>query len=175
MRSVIESLLLLARAEGNQLAIDCRQTDLSRVMSECWESFQPRASERGLRVELNCPNQLIVQTDPDKLRLVFNNLLDNAVSYCNPNGIVRIDQRVITDGIVIKISNSSPPLSPLEVSRLFDRFWRADASRSETGLHCGLGLALCQRLVTLLGGQISAEALEGMFIIRLFVPSSAEE
>ena len=136
MRGVIESLLLLARADAGQLVVESRPAELCGLIRECWNMFQSRAAERQIRSQINLPDHCQIDSDTDKLRIVLNNLLDNAVSYCDAGGTIQIDLRSRMNEQVIEFSNTGSRLVPEEAAKVFDRFWRADAARSQTGLHC---------------------------------------
>ena len=101
---------------------------------------------------------------------MFSNLFDNAVSYVPDHGTVTIS----TDGagaqISVGVANTGSTLASEQVAQVFDRFWRGDRSRA-IGLHCGLGLSLCQRIITLLGGTIAAtSSVGGTFAVAVTLP-----
>jgi two-component system, OmpR family, heavy metal sensor histidine kinase CusS len=71
-------------------------------------------------------------------------------------------------GLRLRVVNTGCAIPPAQIHRVFDRFWRGDAARSATGVHCGIGLSLCQKLVALLGGNVTAEATAaGVFAITV--------
>jgi two-component system sensor histidine kinase QseC len=169
MQAMVESLLLLARADGGQLAAVRKRVDLSLLLSECWAVCQVRAEQRGLRIDWAVPAGCIVESDPDKLRIIFQNLFDNAVSYVDDGGTIR----VVVDAEGVEISNSGSKIGSEELPHLFERFWRGDQARTDTGVHCGLGLSLCRRLMELLGGQIGVNAVQGgSFVVRCAIPGA---
>jgi two-component system sensor histidine kinase QseC len=169
MQAMVESLLLLARADGGQLAAVRKRVDLSLLLSECWADCQMRAEQRGLRIDWEVPSGCIVESDPDKLRIIFQNLFDNAVSYVDDGGMIR----VVVDAEAVEISNSGSKIGSEELPHLFERFWRGDQARTDTGVHCGLGLSLCRRLMELLGGQIGVNAVQGgSFVVRCTIPGT---
>jgi two-component system, OmpR family, heavy metal sensor histidine kinase CusS len=169
MQAMVESLLLLARADGGQLAAVRKRVDLSQLLSECWADCQMRAEQRGLRIDWEVPSGCIVESDPDKLRIIFQNLFDNAVSYVDDGGMIR----VVVDAEAVEISNSGSKIGSEELPHLFERFWRGDQARTDTGVHCGLGLSLCRRLMELLGGQIGVNAVQGgSFVVRCTIPGT---
>lgn len=165
---IVDSLLCLARIEAGQLALDRRRLGLKEALEQCWRPLADRADSRGLRVEWQVDPQLTLDTDRDKLCLILSNVLDNAVSYTDAGGRIWIEAAGGDGGIEVTVTNTGSHLSPREAEQVFEPFWRADAARGDTGVHCGLGLSLCKQLVELLAGSIRVEsALGGEFRVAL--------
>ena len=172
LQAMIENLLLLARADAGQLPIRKQRIDLCHLMQECWLPLLGQIEARHLGVQSSSSGDSLVDIDADKMRIVLRNLLDNALTYVNEGGFIRwsIDRR--GNIIQITLSNTGSQVNQQDASKLFDRFWRGDPSRTDTGIHCGLGLSLCQRLLTLLGGRIRVEtAAGGEFTARVELPA----
>jgi signal transduction histidine kinase len=171
MEAMVQSLLLLARSDSGQIVVDRRPVDIGRLVSDCWGAYQYRAERQGVEVTMDLRPECIAATDPDTLRIVLNNLLDNAVSYVNEKGQLSIATRAEHSAAMIEIANSGSRIAAEDATRLFDRFWRGDAARTEAGLNCGLGLSISKRLVTLLGGEIQIRsAADGKFVVSLKLP-----
>jgi signal transduction histidine kinase len=174
MRSMVDNLLTLARAEAGQLAVNESEVNVSHFVESCWAHFQDAADDRGLTTSLDL-KPLSVVTDPDKLRIVLHNLMDNAVTYCDAPGQVLMAVRRAEGAVEFFISNPARSIAPEQASRVFDRFWRADPSRTDTGIHCGLGLSLSQKIVPLLGATLEVRVSEGqVFEARLRLPGVVE-
>jgi heavy metal sensor kinase len=161
MESMVESLLLLARSESGQVATSRQQVDLGELLHQCASLLDHRIAERHLSVTWNSTEPCHVQTDREKVRIILGNLLDNAVSHADCGGTIRIRLGRDGDRLVTEIVNSGSGVAQADVPRLFDRFWRGDAARSHDDNHCGLGLSICRRLASLLGGQITIETTVG--------------
>jgi two-component system, OmpR family, heavy metal sensor histidine kinase CusS len=175
MQTMIENLLLLARAEAGQLPLVFGAFDLSFLLGECWALFEPRSRERQLAVTWSVDRPCPIRTDRGKLQIVLNNLLDNAVSYADQNGFVTIEAHGIDDTITVHIANTGSRVAPEQAAQLTQRFWRGDQSRTG-GEHCGLGLSLCQRLVEILGGRMTIEtADDGWFRVTLHLQREMEK
>jgi two-component system heavy metal sensor histidine kinase CusS len=172
MQRMVENLLHLARADAGQLEIHHEPVDVSELARECWKPLEEKALARGLRVEwrLNAPGP--VETDRDKLRLVIQNILDNAVVYTNDEGQITVSMSAENGAVVLAVNNTGSSLPPHDRQRVFDRFWRADPSRRQANeTRCGLGLPLCKALVEQLGGTIAATAsAAGVFTITVRLP-----
>lgn len=174
MQRMVENLLHLARGDAGQLELRPETVDLSELVRECWEPLEGKARARGLSVGWCLDHLAQVEADRDKLRLVLQNILDNAVTYTNDGGSISLSTAP-EDGIVeLTVSNTGSRLPPDDVVHVFDRFWRGDASQRASDGHCGLGLSLCKTLVGRLGGSIEAGAtVDGTFTIKIRLPAAA--
>jgi signal transduction histidine kinase len=171
MRWMVENLLTLARADAGQLAVNRSEIEIGSLIEDCWSQFALRAEARGLKTSLRIEAMSLV-SDRDQLRIVLHNLMDNAVSYCTPGGEIAITARQDHGSVEISTCNGAA-IDPGQVSRVFDRFWRADAARTEAAAHCGLGLSLCRKIVQLLGGSISVQAPDpNTFQVLLRLPAA---
>ncbi len=168
MEAMVESLLLLARSDSGRVEIQRERIDMASMITTTWSLFQHRAQLRSLKATFELPESITVNTDSEKLRIVMQNVLDNAVSYADDCGHIRMTLRENGDGVVAEFANSGSQIAPEALPRIFDRFWRGDAARTASGVHCGLGLSLTKRLMDLLGGEISVEStVGGEFIVKL--------
>jgi two-component system heavy metal sensor histidine kinase CusS len=161
MHRLVEQLLLLARAESGQVVMEMRWVGLNELLKDCWDAVGERALERALRLEWEVPAACEVRTDRGLLMVVVQNLFDNAVSYADEGGAVRVQWIEMDAGAVLRVSNTGCTLGEAEVAKVFERFWRDDAARSGTGRHAGLGLSLCRKIMALLGGEAMARVREG--------------
>lgn len=174
MQTMVGNLLDLARLDaaarpGGKL----RPVLLAEVLAECWKPLEPRAAQRHLRVACPRANGLCVWADPEQLKQVLGNLLDNAVSYADQGGVVEALVSQESGRVAVVVRNTGSTVPAALAGRVFDRFWRGDAARRDTGLHCGLGLALCRRLIEGLGGTINARSeAGGWFEVRVELPAA---
>jgi len=172
MHAMVDNLLTLARADAGQLPVTKSKVELRPLVDECWAHFEPRAQARGLAVRIDTAESC-VDADSDKLRMVLHNLMDNAVSYCDPGGQIEISSKQSDGTVEIRVSNAASGINRVQLPHIFDRFWRGDASRTRTELHCGLGLSLCQTMVKLMGAQISADVSDRIvFTVILRFPNA---
>lgn len=170
MQALVDNLLSLARLEAGQLPLSREPTPIATLVNTCWQPFAARAKQRDLHVLFDLNRAGTVVVDRSKLRLVLTNLFDNAVGYCNAGGEVAITAVCGDRDLMIEVVNSGCTLSEADAERVFDRFWRADSSRAASGIHCGLGLALCRKLMEAQKCAISASARGGRFRVRLWLP-----
>ncbi|MCG3127728.1 MAG: Adaptive-response sensory-kinase SasA [Phycisphaerae bacterium] len=168
MQRTAESLLQLARADANQLEVESEALNLCTLVRECWSALDDRVRERQLSVEWSL-RDATVQSDRALLRLVIQNLLDNAVSHSDAKGRVRIAIEPGDGQAELEITNTGNTIPPEQLERVFDRFWRGNGDAGE-GRHCGLGLPLCKAIIDRLGGRIGVSACGGEFCVRLTCP-----
>jgi signal transduction histidine kinase len=160
-QSMVENLLCLARIDAGQSDVELQPVDIGALLRECWESLADRAKSRDLKMEWRLPEGLSLATDRENLRIIFTGLLDNAVSHADAGGNITLEGASRNGHIEVTVRNSGSRLSREEAQNAFRRFWRGDASRQSTGVHCGLGLSLCSKLAELLNGSLSVTSERG--------------
>ena len=170
LQSLVDNLLSLAQLESGRVSLTKEPLQLDYLLREAWKPFAALAAQRQVEVVWRLPGPVFVECDPVKLRIVFSNLFDNAVSYVPDHGTVTISTDGADAEISVGVANTGSTLASEQVAQVFDRFWRGDRSRA-IGLHCGLGLSLCQRIITLLGGTIAAtSSVGGTFAVAVTLP-----
>jgi len=102
---------------------------------------------------------------------VVSNLLENAAEYVNDGGSIHVATENQPGNVVLRIANTGCNLTPEQAKRVFDPFWRGDESRTERA-HAGLGLAICRRVATAMGGNIEASVTQGRFTVTLSLPAA---
>ena len=161
---MVEALLSLARLDSGHAVVHATPIDLDQLIRDVLPAINARVLARNIDLVTEL-QPVTLSTDRDKLRIVLANLLDNAATYANEGGQIH----VVLTGNAMRISNTGCTLDPDKVARVFERFWRADSARA-TG-HVGIGLALCKKLIDLLGGTIDVAVRDGQFIATVTVPS----
>jgi two-component system, OmpR family, sensor kinase len=143
-----EQLLALARSEPDGHA-RARSVDLHALLDDCVAAYAPVAQQRGVDLGIEGSVPATVHGDADALRVMLNNLLDNATKYTPQGGRVDVSLRVDEGHPVVRIADSGPGIPVQERSRVFDRFYRvgAGAARARTDVSgTGLGLAIVRRI-----------------------------
>lgn len=158
LREMADDLLRLARGEGQSLG-ERRPVDLSLLLQDVADSLAPLADARGIVLACQVMPGLIVQGDGDGLIRLFVNLIDNAVKYTQRGGIT-ITARCADDVAQVMIVDTGIGIAAEHLPRLFDRFYRAETSRTTRG--AGLGLAIAQDIVHAHGGTIAMRSTLGV-------------
>jgi signal transduction histidine kinase len=176
MELVVNNLLMLTRLEAQQIRFKSEPVQLSELIDSCWRCFSKKADKRKITFENHIPTELTCQTDPEHLSMVFSNLLENAVEYADQGGQIRTMARRIDHSVEIAVSNTGCKLTVEQISKVSDCFWRGDLSRSDAGIHCGLGLALVRRIVKALGGTFSIQLEQGgIFTTKVTLPAGSQK
>lgn len=175
MQAMIANLLTLARLEAHPLSPTTDETDVEEITRTCWSTLDARTRERGLHIhwEMNA-NVALIRAAPEPVHMIVSNLLDNAVSYCPPTENITVTSE--NRGTHVALTVRNPTDGTLKkCTDVFLPFWRGDTSRTGD-LHCGLGLALVQRLVSALGGSVQAQLDDQHhFIITVLLPAVMDE
>lgn len=171
METLVTRVLELARAEHGRVATQIGWLRVADLLRDLVAVHETAATARGLRFELEGEEGLEAETDAGVARVILGNLVSNAVDYAPAGSVVRIWWRAKPAGLEIAVANPAPDILPEDLPRLFERFWRKDASRTGTQ-HSGLGLSLASELALALGGTLTAQSTPaGELILTLSIPS----
>jgi len=169
-----QELLDLARVEAGTMSMHITTVDLAAQLQQELEIVRPRAASRALTLASEVPTELPpVAADPERLHQVIGNLLDNAVKYAPDGTQVRIAATGAGSTVELVIANATGDHRP-DPERMFERFYRADWSRSAAAGGVGLGLAISRELVTAMKGRLWAD-YDGTGALRLRLQLPAAE
>ena len=155
---LVERIISLASLDAGAARDTKSFIDAANLVSDCSAVIRPLAEAHGLTFTLRTERPLDLETDADKLREVLMNLLHNAVEYNRPGGSVTFTASQTNTHAVFEVKDTGIGMTPEVRTRIFERFFRADASRHATGIHAGLGLAIVKEYVGRLGGTIEVES-----------------
>jgi len=148
MEHLVAQLLALARLDAVDRVTDPVEVRLDVLLESLAEASDGRAERQGVRVAYTCGGALSVQGDETKLRQLFSNLLDNALRYGPPKGVIRVTaQEGSGPWMTVCVHDEGGAIPPEHLPRLFDRFYRVDSSRSQAHGGAGLGLAIAREIV----------------------------
>ena len=171
MQVMIENLLTLARLDSGEFEVVPEDVELGPIVAAALAPQRHAFAARNIDVQWDAEENIALESDSSLLHIVARNLLDNALAYTNDGGWVRIVARGNGANAVLRVSNSGCRITADQANSVFERFWRADASRTGTGTHCGLGLSLVKKIVTTLGGTVEAVSSGGgVFEIAVTIP-----
>jgi len=174
MSSLTEDLLLLARTDiiPNQ---DPSFVNLGEILDNLYKLYKPQTEAKQIKMKLQLDQDLYVLGDCEQLKRLFTNLLENAINYTSFAGTIEITNRWLGSHIYVSVKDTGVGIAPDNLEKVFDRFWRADESRSYNCGGSGLGLAIAQAIAKKHGGLITVKSQLGFgscFTTRLLSNSS---
>jgi signal transduction histidine kinase len=163
MQRLVDNLLDLARLEAGHWQPMQEPVDLAETAEDAWESLREGTRAQTIQFVLDVPaSAATVFADADAIRQVLTNLLDNSIRYTPAGGRILCRSRVEGDGVAISVADNGSGIVREHLPRVFERFYRADPSRSREEGGTGLGLAIVKHLVEAHGGRVSAESERGI-------------
>ena len=159
---LVNDLQDLALAEAGQLHLECQPVSLGDVARALVEVLSPFASTRDISLVAHLPDDLpLVQADPHRVRQVLRNLLNNALDFTPQGGQVTVTAQPDGKWMSVQVRDTGPGITPAHLPYVFERFYRADPSRTRATGGAGLGLAIVKQLVEAHGGRVWVESTPG--------------
>ena len=159
MKDLVQKMLTLARMEDDPNRGAWESMDLSDMVMETALAFEAAAFEKGLTIEENVESDLVVKGNRAQVQSVVECLLDNACKYAAPGSRVTVSLEKAGKRAKLTVHNTGSYIPPEDIQHVFERFYRADKSRTE-GDSSGLGLAIVESVVEAMGGTVAAESSE---------------
>lgn len=155
MSRLIDDMLLLTKAGSCRFTIHKEPAELDTLFLDLFEAFEPVAFEKSLRLSIKLPEDAVpaVLCDQERIRQVLSILLHNAISYTPSGGQIHMNLSFEEKSICMQVADNGIGIPDSEKEHIFERFYRADRSRSEKG-HFGLGLCIASEIITAHSGQI---------------------
>jgi two-component system sensor histidine kinase BaeS len=156
LATLVDDLYELARSDAGALTYTKQSLDLGSLLEETVAAFRDRYAAAGLSLELIPGESATLLADGDRLHQLCSNLLENSLRYTDRDGQVRVALATSQGRVRVTVEDSAPGVPHEALSRLFDRLYRVDPSRSRDTGAAGLGLAICASIVKAHDGTISA-------------------
>ncbi len=160
LTQMVGELMELSRIESGQVPMRLAPTPAAEVVVPAVDRLRPQAERAELCLDVDLPDSLpLVLADVDRLRQVVTNLVHNAIKFTPPGGEITVAATVEDERVVFSVTDTGEGIAPAVLPRVFERFYKADRSRSGRGT--GLGLAIAKHIVQSHGGEIWVESVEG--------------
>lgn len=143
------------------MTLQLTEIELAVFVEELKQSLQPQLGKKDLQLNLQVPDDLMLVSDRQLLSQILLNLLSNAIRYTEEGGHISVEAKKVTDGLAVSVTDTGIGMSQLELSRIFERFYRVNKGRSRQNGGTGLGLAIVKELSQLLGGQVTVTSQLG--------------
>jgi two-component system, OmpR family, phosphate regulon sensor histidine kinase PhoR len=162
IRELIDDVLFLSELETGRAVVSLASTAAAPVVRQVMGGLGERASRAGVALEVDLDDEAKVPLRPRMLRVVIENLAENAIRYAGDGVTFSVSVQRIGDDVVIVAADDGVGVSAGDLPRLFERFFRADRARASRGT--GLGLAIVKHIVTSAGGYVDATSRQGLEI-----------
>ncbi|VVN07814.1 Adaptive-response sensory-kinase SasA [Pseudomonas fluorescens] len=168
LRSIINDMLFLASADQGNKATKLTSTSLADEVATTLEYLDFILEDA--QVEVQVSGDALVQIEVAHLRRALINLLSNAVQHTGPGQVIEVRIEVEEHQVSIGVANPGSPIASEHLPRLFERFYRVDASRSNSGNNHGLGLAIVKAIALMHGGDVFVRSDRGMNTFGIYLP-----
>lgn len=160
MGRLVDDLLLLARLDNAPDRSIQTPLPLDELLEDLAELYAEPVAAKALSLQTRLTAQVVVEGDPDQLKRLFSNLLDNAIRYTSSPGKILLDSEIQDSSVVVTIADTGCGIAPEHLAHIYDRFWRADSARSHRG-GSGLGLAIAKGIVQAHRGSLNVTSQLG--------------
>lgn len=164
LEQLVDDLRILSLADAGELSVEFQPVEINKLLSDIKTRYMTPFNQKRITLNLEpAPVILLANLDPARITQVLTNILDNALRYTPEDGRVTVKTSQQNNMIDITVQDNGPGVNPEEAQHLFDRFYRADASRTrdtDTG-GSGLGLAITKSIIEMHKGRIWAESEKG--------------
>lgn len=161
LEHLVDDLRIISLADAGELSLNPQSVAPQKLLQEVANLYQYQIQKKNIRLDLDITPPLPdISVDSGRMTQVFTNILDNALRYTPEGGNILFSVKSFKHEVQFTIRDSGPGLGPKDLSRIFDRFYRVDASRQRGG-GSGLGLAIAKSIVQANNGQIRAESEPG--------------
>lgn len=170
LEDLINEFFDITRFNLSNITLVYDKINLTRMLEQLAYEFKPALTGKNLKLEFEMQPDIFISCDANKMQRVFDNLLRNAVSYCNEDTSIKITAEQIEDHVLIKVMNEGNTIPWERLERIFEQFYRLDVSRSSATGGAGLGLAIAKEIVELHHGQITAHSADGLTCFEVSLP-----
>lgn len=155
---LVNDLRELSLAEAGQLPLEKTAVHLNNLVAETLQALEPLAAEKEITLVAELPRLPEMTVDPFRIRQVLFNLLSNALRHTAPSGKISVTGSVCGNFITLSVMDTGEGLEPDELAAVFNRFYRADKSRSRDSGGTGLGLAIVKAIIEAHGGRVDVKS-----------------
>jgi PAS domain S-box-containing protein len=158
---LINEILDISKIEAGKIELFNEEISIANLIRDVSDTLHPKAIEKGIQMNLNLPYDFIIKTDQRRLTQVLLNLAGNAVNYTNGSSVEIKAVRIPHNRFRLSVIDSGPGITSDDMRRLFQPFQQIDSSLTKKNKGTGLGLYLCRRLMTVLGGEVDVKSKPG--------------
>jgi signal transduction histidine kinase len=158
---IVEGLVALSRLDAGDAKIEWVQFDLAELAATTADQMNLLAEDKGISVQCNSKQSVLVEGDRARLKQVVVNLLDNAIKYTSHGGSIQLNVTRQNGHAILDVTDSGIGIPAEAVAHVFDRFYRVDKARSRDEGGAGLGLSIVKSICTAHGAEVQVESVVG--------------
>ena len=170
LEDLINEFFEISKYNLSTITLQYTKINLARLLEMLLYEFQPMLKEKNLTCNLSVSENIMMKCDANKIQRVFDNLLRNAVIYSFDGTDIDISVIEQDNNVIIKFTNHGNTIPEEKLKRIFEQFYRLDASRSTSSGGAGLGLAIAKQIVELHNGTIMAESKNELVEFKITLP-----
>jgi two-component system sensor histidine kinase BaeS len=178
LQHIIDDLQILSTADAGTLRLNRERLRLPELVDQVEAAHRATAEAAGITVRTDVVGEPTVEADPLRLRQVLGNLMSNAIRHTPPGGTITLSASPAGEHALISVADTGSGIESIDLPRIFDRFWRADKSRSRRSGGSGLGLCIVKQLVEAHQGTVTAVSTPGVktvFTLQLPTHGATQE
>lgn len=157
--TMLNTLMDISEAETGTIRLQQQNLNISVLLEDIADLYRYIAEEKNIKISTEVPTELYAKVDRNRFQQAIANLLDNAIKYTHPGGTVSLGAEQNGNGFVVRIVDNGIGIAPEELAKIWDRLYRSDKSRSESGL--GLGLSFVKAIVEAHKGSVDVTSVPG--------------
>ena len=164
LSGLVNSFLNLTRIETGNQTLEPTNFDINEIIRRTLVGLESRIEEKNININLNMESEhQQVRADMNSIRQVLTNLIENAIKFTDPGGEIRISTEVLRHEVKVSVYNTGCGISPEDIKMIFERFYKADKSRSQNREGTGIGLYIVKDILNRHGKNIIVESREGEY------------
>ncbi len=169
LSGLVNSFLNLTRLETGNQALEPTNFDINETIRRTLVGLESRIEEKNININLNMgAEHLLVKADMNSIRQVLTNLIENAIKFTNQGGEIRISTEALRHEVKVSVYNTGCGIAAEDIKMIFERFYKADKSRSQNREGTGIGLYIVKDILSRHGKSITAESREGEYAEFVF-------
>lgn len=167
---LVEQFFEITRLQSQEISLNKVDIDINLLLNQLKEEMYPIAMKKNQNIIINSDDEIFANLDPEKIVRVLNNIIKNAINYGYGNSDIVIIAKAQKNNILIKIENSGDTINKKDIELLFNKFYRADKSRSTTTGGTGLGLAISLNIVKAHNGILTINSENNKTTFNILLP-----
>ena len=176
LANLTNDLLDLSNFENKGVHLTFTNFDITKMLKQSAMTFEGKCSQKNLKIRLSFPeNTLIVHADKGKIQQVVHNLIDNAIKFSHPDGIIYVSVMERKEKVLVSVRDTGIGIPKESISKVWERFYKTDLSRGKDKRGTGLGLSITKQIIAAHNENIKVSSTEGVGTEFVFSLAKAEE